>query len=75
MRRLVVVKVFVFPSWRFLSLPLDLERSSRASIRTLSEPFWVGCMLVSDDDEVALLSENRPCWPHPLAQSPEPDSP
>ena len=32
---------------------------------------WVRCLLVSDDDEVALLSKGRPVGPRPGSQSPE----
>src|SRR5258708_8213515 len=34
--------------------------SSRASIRTRSEPLWARCLLGPDGDELGLLSEGRP---------------
>src|SRR5216684_4230684 len=66
-----VVKVFClricFLSWGFLSLCFArvFEDSSRASIRTRSEPLWARCLMGPDGDELGLLSKARPVTARP----------
>ena len=78
MRRLVESSgfAFVFSLSGFLLLSLPLLLLGRiaihlgASIRTLVGRAVARCIMVSDDDERALLSKGRPRGPSPAAQSP-----
>jgi hypothetical protein len=76
------VKVFVFAfvfsllAFLFLLLPLLLPFLACCIHLGLLSALclnlvWVRCLLVSDDDEVALLSKGRPVGPRPGSQSPE----
>jgi len=69
MRRLIESRCFcLFHSWACFCFCGCFCRvdSSRASIRTRSEPRWARCLLGPDGDELGLLSKGRPVTAKPL---------